>query len=102
MGFLAKERNYLMGDGSFLPAGYKPNELVSMASMVATYLELDKASGSVMGVVPGYYIWDVSMNGKVEIPPVVPNYTQLPAMGKDEDAWIIYKTAIAILKSRKI
>lgn len=70
---------------------YKPNELVSMASMVATYLELDKASGSVMGVVPGYYIWDVSMNGKVEIPPVVPNYTQLPAMGKDEDAWIIYK-----------
>lgn len=70
---------------------YKVNELVSMASMVATYLELDKASGMIMGIQPGYYDWDVSMNGKVEIPAFVTVYTQLPTMGKDEDAWIIFK-----------
>lgn len=65
------------------------DHLVSMSNPVKAYFELD--ANATMGMIPGYYIWDVTFNGYVEIPPILQDFTNLPAMGTNEDAWILYQ-----------
>lgn len=65
------------------------DHLVSMSNPAASYFELD-ASG-MMGIIPGYYLWDVTFNGFVEIPPILTDFTRLPTMGTNEDAWMLYQ-----------
>lgn len=65
--------------------------LVSMSNATESYFQLDAAAGLIMGILPGYYIWDVTFNGLVEIPPILSNFMGLPTMGVNEDAWMLYQ-----------
>lgn len=64
-------------------------QLVSMSNAVQTYLQLENSASMKTNL--GYYIWDVTCNGYVEIPAILGSFTQLPNGGQDEDAWMLFK-----------